>query len=144
MQPSLEFLINVQHVYSIFSDFSLLHALIRNYTFIKFKGFFPPACLFPPAHLLIQPISEKNQLHIATLPFLYIYMIIFMLVGLSVCPFFVRPPVCPFVCLFVPFLFVHLLIRLSVCLPKIVRPPITLLLGISHNTGQHLNDQSDH
>ena len=35
--PTLEFLINVQHVYFILSDFSLLHALIRNCTFIDFQ-----------------------------------------------------------------------------------------------------------
>ena len=48
-----EFLINVQHVYLILSDFSFLHALIRNYMFIYFQRFFLPTCLFPPTCLLM-------------------------------------------------------------------------------------------
>ena len=43
--PTLEFLINVQHVYLIFIDFSFLHALIRNYTFINFDDLFLPTLL---------------------------------------------------------------------------------------------------
>ena len=37
---TLEFLINMQHVYSILTVFSFLHALIRNYTFINFQEIF--------------------------------------------------------------------------------------------------------
>ena len=37
---TLEFLINMQHVYLILTDFSFLHALIRNYTFIEFHEIF--------------------------------------------------------------------------------------------------------
>ena len=42
---TLEFLINMQHVYLVFTDFSFLHVLIRNYTFINFHDFFPPTQL---------------------------------------------------------------------------------------------------
>ena len=34
-----DFLINVQQVYLILTDFSFLHALIRNYMFINFQEF---------------------------------------------------------------------------------------------------------
>ena len=43
---TLEFLINVQHVYLIFTDLSFLHALIRNYMFINFDDLFLPTLLF--------------------------------------------------------------------------------------------------
>ena len=37
---TLEFLINMQDIYLILTDFSFLHALIRNYTFIEFHEIF--------------------------------------------------------------------------------------------------------
>ena len=37
---TLEFLINMQHVFLILTNFSFLHALIRNNTFIRFQGIF--------------------------------------------------------------------------------------------------------
>ena len=43
---TLEFLINVQHVYLIFIDFSFLNSLIRNYKFINFDDLFLPTLLF--------------------------------------------------------------------------------------------------
>ena len=50
--PTLEFRINVHYVYSFFRKFSTLYALIRVYTFIKYKKK-GPTYTFIPAYTII-------------------------------------------------------------------------------------------